>query len=35
VKKIENASDKAGKKYGLFSGGARRKANREIDTART
>lgn len=34
VKKIENAADKAGKKYGLFSGGARRKANRQIDVAR-
>ena len=35
VKKIENAADKAGKKYGLFSGGARKRANRQIDTART
>lgn len=35
VNKIENASDKAEKKYGLFSGGARKRANRQIDTART
>ena len=35
VKKIENASDMAEKKYGLFSGGARKRANRQIDTART
>ena len=30
---IQSASNKAGKKYGLFGSGARRKANREIDEA--
>lgn len=30
---IESASNKAGKKYGLFGSGARRRANREIDEA--
>ena len=30
---IQSASDKAGKKYGLFGSGARHKANREIDEA--
>lgn len=35
VDTIENAVSKAGKKYGLFSNGARKRANRLIDTART
>lgn len=35
VDTIENAVSKAGKKYGLFSGGARKRANRLINTART
>lgn len=35
VNTIEDATSKAGKKYGLFSGGARKRANRLIDTART
>jgi hypothetical protein len=30
---ITNAANKAGKKYGLFSGGSRRKANNLIDEA--
>ena len=30
---IQSASNKAGKKYGLFGSGARRRANREIDEA--
>lgn len=34
VKKIENAANKANKKYGLFSEGARKRANKQIDTAR-
>lgn len=34
VDKINNAVSKAGKKYGLFSSGSRRRANRQIDTAR-
>lgn len=32
---INNAASKASKKYGLFSSGARRKANRQIANART
>lgn len=35
VNTIEDAVSKAGKKYGLFSNGARKRANRLIDTART
>ena len=35
VNTIEDAVSKAGKKYGLFSSGARKRANRLIDTART
>ncbi len=35
VNTIEDAVSKAGKKYGLFSNGARKQANRLIDTART
>ena len=35
VNTIEDATSKAGKKYGLFSNGARKRANRLIDTART
>lgn len=35
VNTIEDAISKAGKKYGLFSNGARKRANRLIDTART
>ena len=35
VDTIEDAVSKAGKKYGLFSNGARKRANRLIDTART
>ena len=35
VKTIGNAVDKAGKKYGLFSSGARRRANNQINEART
>ena len=35
VNTINDAVSKANKKYGLFSGGARRRANRLIDTART
>ena len=35
VNTIEGAVSKAGKKYGLFSNGARKRANRLIDTART
>ena len=31
---LENAANKAGKKYGLFSSGSRRKANRQIADAR-
>ena len=31
---IEDAANKAGKKYGLFASGARRRANRLIDRAR-
>lgn len=34
VADINNAASKAGKKYGLFSGGARRDANRQITEAR-
>lgn len=34
VNTIEEAVSKAGKKYGLFSNGARKRANRFIDTAR-
>lgn len=34
VNTIEDAVSKAGKKYGLFSNGARKRANRLIDTAR-
>lgn len=34
VDKINNAVSKAGKKYGLLSSGSRRRANRQIDTAR-
>lgn len=34
VNTIEEAISKAGKKYGLFSNGARKRANRLIDTAR-
>nr|DAG88875.1 MAG TPA: hypothetical protein [Crassvirales sp.] len=34
VNLINEAVSKAGKKYGLFSGGARRRANRLINTAR-
>ena len=34
VNTIEEAVSKAGKKYGLFSNGARKRANRLIDTAR-
>ena len=34
VNNITNAASKAGKKYGLFSNGSRRKANRQIDKAR-
>ena len=32
---LENAANKAGKKYGLFSSGSRRKANRQIADAKT
>lgn len=35
VNTIEDAVSKASKKYGLFSNGARKRANRLIDTART
>ncbi len=35
VNTINDAVSKANKKYGLFSGGARKRANRLIDTART
>lgn len=35
VNTIEDAVSKAGKKYGLFSNGARKRANRLIDAART
>ena len=35
VNTIEDAVSKAGKKYGLFSNSARKRANRLIDTART
>lgn len=35
VNTIEDAVSKAGKKYGLFSSSARKRANRLIDTART
>lgn len=35
VNTIEDAVSKAGKKYGLFSNGARKRANRLIDTAKT
>ena len=35
VNTIEDAVSKAGKKYGLFSSNARKRANRLIDTART
>lgn len=35
VNTIEDAVSKADKKYGLFSNGARKRANRLIDTART
>lgn len=35
VNTIEDAVSKAGKKYGLFSNGARKRANKLIDTART
>ena len=35
VNTIEDAVSKAGKKYGLFSSGARKRANRLIDAART
>lgn len=35
VNTIEDAVSKAGKKYGLFSSGARKRANKLIDTART
>lgn len=35
VNTIEDAVSKAGKKYSLFSNGARKRANRLIDTART
>lgn len=35
INTINDAVSKANKKYGLFSGGARRRANRLIDTART
>lgn len=35
INTIEDAVSKAGKKYGLFSNGARKRANRLIDTART
>lgn len=35
VDTIEDAVSKAGKKYGLFSSGARKRANRLIDTAKT
>lgn len=35
VNTMEEAASKAGKKYGLFSNGARKRANRLIDTART
>ena len=35
VNTIEDAVSKAGKKYGLLSNGARKRANRLIDTART
>lgn len=35
VNTIEDAASKAGKKYGLFSNGARKRANRLIDTAKT
>lgn len=35
VSTIENAASKANKKYGLLSGGARRRANRLIDRAKT
>lgn len=35
VNTIEDAVSKAGKKYGLFSNGARKRANRLINTART
>jgi len=34
VNTINDAVSKAGKKYGLFSSGARKKANRLIDSAR-
>lgn len=34
VKTIENAASKSGKKYGLFSSGSRRKANRQMSDAR-
>ncbi len=34
VRNIANAQEDANKKYGLFSGGARRRANRRIDEAR-
>lgn len=35
INTINDAVSKANKKYGLFSGGARKRANRLIDTART
>ena len=35
INTIEDAVSKASKKYGLFSNGARKRANRLIDTART
>lgn len=35
VKTIENAASKSGKKYGLFSSGSRRKANRQMANARS
>ena len=34
AKYIEDAASKSGKKYGLFSSGSRRKANRQMDNAR-
>ena len=34
VKTIEDAASKSGKKYGLFSSGSRRKANRQMSDAR-